>query len=114
MAVTPDLFLERFSEFEGFKSEEIIESMLLESELFFPVSEWDNQVVRDLAIQLLTAHNLELQRQSILDTGDRLYFQRESVGKEVKIPEVNYHQQTRYGIQLWDLILANTLGALIL
>jgi hypothetical protein len=114
MAISVDLFLERFSEFNGFKSEDIVESMLLESELFFPVSEWDNQIIRDLVIQLLTAHNLELQRQSILDTGDRLYFQRETVDKEVKVPEVNYYQQTRYGMQLWDLISANTLGALVL
>lgn len=107
-------FLSRFSEFDGFKSEEIIQSLLTESALFFAEEEWGDQPLKDLATQLLTAHNLELQRQSILDTGDRLYYQREAVGKDVVIPDVEFYAQTRYGLQLLDLINNNILGAILL
>jgi len=114
MAVSIDDFLDEYNKFSGM-SEGLIESNLTLADLQFPVEIWKNDIVRNLAIKLLTAHNLQIEMDSAFDSSDRVFAQRGEAEKEnPNLYRHNYYNLTRYGLQLSDLINSQQLGVIAL
>ena len=103
MTVDSGIFLERYPHFSGI-SEDIIDGELtLNSEIISPVV-WTNEVIRDNAILLLTAHNLTIDYYEQLNLGNQLRMT--EVGNEIKIRDLSqqsYYSLTPYGLQFQRL-----------
>lgn len=103
MTVDSGIFLERYPHFSGI-SEDIIDSeILLNTEIISPLV-WTNEVIRDNAILLLTAHNLTIDYYEQLNLGNQLRLT--EVGDEIKLRDLSqqsYYTLTPYGLQFQRL-----------
>ena len=104
MTIDAFAFLERYPQFNGV-DDNIIDSIILEQSLKTPPIVWKNQVLRDKAIGLLTAHVLRLEYGDQLRVGGALRSIEE--GEEVKIDLIDlslpYYKQTIYGQEYLQL-----------
>ena len=103
MTVDSTIFLERFPHLSGV-DELIIENEILLNQQLISATQWTNEVIRDNAILLLTAHNLTIDYYETLNLGNQLRLT--EVGDEIKqkdLSKQSYYSLTPYGLQFQRL-----------
>ena len=108
--IDADSLLTRFPLFNGI-SEDVINAVIAQSEIKFDADIWTNELIREQAILLQTAHDLALEYWESLDLAQSYAGARE--GKNNKPQKhTDYYGLTRYGIELKQLLRHQSLGIL--
>lgn len=102
MTVTVDSFLELYQQFNNISDK--VEYELSISEATVPTS--SNELLRDKAVSLLTAHVLSVEYRDLLDTGQILKEteQGSSIRKDIYLDDSEYYRLTVYGLAYKKLL----------
>lgn len=103
MTLDSGIFLERYPMFSELNPD-IIDSEILINSQFIDESLWTNEIIRDTAIYLLTAHALCIEYYDQIILGNHLRMN--EVGTAIKdrdLSKQNYYSLTPYGIRFLHL-----------
>lgn len=99
MSLTTELFLTRYPIFSELDTT-IIEGELATNEVLNPVSLWNNDIVRDIAIGCVTAHTLLIDFHEQLNIGNQIALNSLPEKTEPrKLNGTDYYDLTPYGIK---------------
>jgi len=112
MTVDSASFLERYPHFSGIDEIVIEKTISLNNELV-PTNLWTNEIIREEAISLLTAHTLTLDYYEQLNLGNQLRLT--EIGDKIEhrdLSKQTYYSLTYYGLQ-YQRLRAQFLGLAI-
>jgi predicted transcriptional regulator len=103
MTVDSSIFIERYPIFLELNLDVIDSELLINSELISE-TQWTNELIRNTAIYLLTAHNLAIEYYDQIILGNQLRLTEVGTAiKERDLSKQTYYSLTPYGVRFLQL-----------